>query len=212
LPDRWGNRLGSARISFGNLQKKLIWRLTFLLRDNVPLSALDTSHGITSDIIQLLDKTTGDVVYTAWVRELKGSGNVLYAGNYSLCRPPRFDGPCVKVVFPLPNGNAVVVMKPEVHSDGSFSLTSAGRGFGEPGFYFVVRNANGSISSRYVQALRETIRVCAAKGAEVRADHVLKLWGMTFLRLHYRLQRKLSTDSSLKAGDHNERDTGNRAE
>ena len=80
----------------------------------------------------------------------------------------------------------------EVHPDGSFSLTSAGRGFGEAGFYFVVRNADGSVSSRYVRALRETIRVYAAEEAGVRADHVLKLWGMTFLRLHYRLRQKAS--------------------
>ena len=185
--DVWAEWAGAFR-PFG-------WLLAFIFSRrlqqlNVPLSALDTSRGITSDIIQLLDGKTGAVVYTAWVRELKGSGNVLYAGNYSLCRPPRFDGSCVKVVFPLPNGNAVVIMKPEVHSDGSFSLTSAGQGFGEPGFYFVVRNPSGSISSRYVRALRETIRVYAAEEAGVRADHVLKLWGMTFLRLHYRLRQK----------------------
>ena len=185
--DVWAEWAGAFR-PFG-------WLLAFIFsrrlqQFNVPLSALDTSRGITSDIIQLFDGKTGAVVYTAWMRELKGSGNVLYAGNYSLCCPPCFDGPCVKVVFPLPNGNAVVIMKPEVHSDGSFSLTSAGQGFGEPGFYFVVRNPDGSVSARYVQALRETIRVYAAEEAGVRADHVLKLWGMAFLRLHYRLRQK----------------------
>ncbi len=156
---------------------------------NVPLSALDASHGMTSDIIQLVDKATKEVLYTAWVRELKGSGNVLYAGSYSFCQPPQSLGPCVKVVFPLPNGNAVVIMKPEVHSDGSFSLTSAGSGFGEPGFYFVVRNANSTTSARYVRAFREVIHVFAAEDNGVRADHVLKLWGITFLRLHYRLRK-----------------------
>ena len=38
--------------------------------------------------------------------------------------------------------------------------------------------------------MRGSIRVYAADGAEgtVRADHVLTLWGVTFLRLHYRLR------------------------
>jgi len=156
---------------------------------NVPLSALDASHGMTSDIIQLVDKATKEVLYTAWVRQLKGSGNVLYAGSYSFCQPPQCSRLCVKVVFPLPNGNAVVIMKPKVHSDGSFSLTSAGDGFGEPGFYFVTRNADSSTSARYVRAFREVIRVYAAEDNAVRADHVLKLWGMPFLRLHYRLRK-----------------------
>ena len=185
--DAWAEWCGAFR-PFGSLLAFVFSRR--LQQLNVPLSALDTSTGITSDIIQLVDKATREVIYTAWVRELKGSGNVLYAGSYSLCQMPQYTGHCVKVVFPLPNGNAVVIMKPEVHPDGSFSLTSAGRGFGEPGFYFVVRNANGSTSARYVRALHESIRVYAAEDGGVRADHVLRLWGVTFLRLHYRLRKQ----------------------
>jgi hypothetical protein len=185
--DAWAEWCGAFR-PFGSLLAFVFSRR--LQQLNVPLSALDTSYGITSDIIQLFDKATKKIIYTAWVRQLRGSGNVLYAGSYSLCQMPQYNGHCVKVVFPLPNGNAVVIMKPEVHPDGSFSLTSAGRGFGEPGFYFVVRNANGTTSARYVRALHEAIRVYAAEDGGVRADHVLKLWGVTFLRLHYRLKKK----------------------
>ena len=174
---------------FGSL---IAWVFSRRLQQlNLPLSALDVSHGMTSDIIQLVDKKTKKVLYTAWVRELRGSGNVLYAGSYSFCQPPQSAGPCVKVVFPLPNGNAVVIMKPKVYPDGSFSLTSAGYEFGQPGFYFVTRNADSSISSRYVRAFREVIQVYAAEDNGVRADHVLKLWGITFLRLHYRLRKKV---------------------
>jgi len=46
----------------------------------------------------------------------------------------------------LPNGNAIVIMKPESHPDGSFSLTSTGEGFGDPGFYFVVHARDGMAS------------------------------------------------------------------
>jgi hypothetical protein len=71
---------------------------------------------------------------TAWVRELHGTGNVLYAGSYSICSIPGHPNPCVKVVFPLPNGNAIVLMKPEVHADGSLSVKSVGAKFADPGF------------------------------------------------------------------------------
>jgi len=42
-------------------------------------------------------------------------------------RLPGRRGLCVKVVFPLPNGNAIVLMQPEAHPDGSFPVVSAGR-------------------------------------------------------------------------------------
>jgi hypothetical protein len=54
------------------------------------------------------------------------------------CRMPGFDGPCVKVSFPLPNGSANVIMRPESAPDGSFTGRSAGTRFDNPGFYFFV--------------------------------------------------------------------------
>jgi hypothetical protein len=182
--DAWAEWCGLFR-PFGRL---LAWLFSRRLQQlNVPLSGLDTSRGMTSEIIQLVDPATGVVRVTAWVRRLLGSGNVLYAGSYSFCRVPGFEGPCVRVVFPLPNGNAMVIMRPVAHADGSFSVVSAGRRFGEPGFYFTVRS-RGVVWARYLRALRESIRVYAAEDGGVRADHALTLWGATFLRLHYRLR------------------------
>jgi hypothetical protein len=51
----------------------------------------------------------------------------------------------------------MVLMKPEAHPDGSFSVTSAGQRFGDPGFYFVVHAGNGAAWARYVRGMRETI-------------------------------------------------------
>jgi hypothetical protein len=55
---------------------------------NVPLSLLDSSKGISSCVLQWRDRNSGDVVQTAWVRELHATKNVLYAGSYSFaeCR------------------------------------------------------------------------------------------------------------------------------
>jgi hypothetical protein len=90
--------------------------------------------------------------------------------------------------FPLPNGNAIVIMKPEAHRDGSFSVTSSGKEFGDPGFYFVVHDRDGFAWARYLRSLQETIRVYDGEQDTVRADHVLNIWGTQFLRLHYRLR------------------------
>ena len=169
------------------------WALAYLFSRrlqqlNVPLSNLDTSLGMTSDVMPVVRDADGAPLFTAWMRELVGTGNVVYAGAYSTCRVPGFDGRCVRVVFPLPNGNAIVIMRPEAHSDGSLTLISSGERFGDPGFYFTVHHAGGAISARYLRSLRERIHVYGAPDGGARADHELTLWGLTFLRLHYRLR------------------------
>jgi hypothetical protein len=183
--DAWSEWSGIFR-PFGGLLAMFFSRR--LQQLNVPLSGLDTSRGITSEIIQLVEPSSGEVRHTAWVRQLIGNGNVLYAGSYSTCQPPGFPGNCIKVVFPLPNGNGIVIMKPEIHQDGSFSVISSGQRFGDPGFYFTVYEPNGRVYARYIRALREEIHVYESEKHEIRADHILTLWGITFLRLHYRLR------------------------
>jgi hypothetical protein len=192
--DIWSEWCGVFR-PFGGLLALLFSRR--LQQLNVPLSPLDTSLGITSEIEQFVQPGTGEVVYTAWVRQLVGSGNVLYAAAYSLCAIPSRAGLCVKVVFPLPNGNAIILMRPQAHDDGSFSVVSSGNGFGEPGFYFTVKADAGYVWARYLPSLKETIRVYESNES-VRADHVLTLWGATFLRLHYRL-RQTRHDAGMAA-------------
>ena len=156
---------------------------------NVPLDPLDTSGGTTSEVLQLLGED-GSIVLTAWVRELPRTGNTLYAGSYSVTRVPGYSSPCVHVIFPLPNGNAIVILRPKISSDGSVTVTSSGERFGDPGFYFTVHR-NGRVWARYVRSMRESIHVYAGREhGEVRGDHVLRIWGVVFLRLHYRLRRR----------------------
>ncbi|SDE76934.1 hypothetical protein [Terriglobus roseus] len=158
---------------------------------NVPLSPMDSAKGMTSQVISMQD-AQGHISQTAWVRKLPATGNVLYAGMYSTCQPPRQSSRCVKVVFPLPNGNAIVVMKAVGHADGSLSVQSMGDGFGDAGFYFTVRGTDGSLHGRYVKTMKEEIRVYPGEKDTVRADHTLWLWGRQFLRLHYRMKRRSS--------------------
>jgi hypothetical protein len=156
---------------------------------NVPLSSLDTKLGITSNVVQLKERS-GRVAYTAWVRDVVATKRTLYAGSYSVCHVPGYPGPCVKVVFPLPNGSAVVIMRPESDPDGSFTVRSAGVRFGDPGFYFFVEKEPGFGWARHVRTLQETIRVYADAQGTLRADHDLWIWGTRFLRLHYRMRKR----------------------
>lgn len=192
--EAWAEWCGVFR-PFGRLLAVLFSRR--LQQLNVPLSALDASHGTTSEVLQLVDPVTGAVRHTAWVRELLATGNVLYAGSYSVARIPGFARPCVRVVFPLPNGNAMAFLRPDVDASGALTVTSAGRRFGEPGFYFSVHERQRNRAwVRYVRTMQESIRVYAGDGRDVRADHTMRIWGATFLRLHYRLRPRADDPSA----------------
>lgn len=183
--DAWAEWCGFFR-PFGWLLAILFSRR--LQQLNVPLSGLDTSRGMSSEVLQFLDPAINQPRHIVWYRRLHGSGHVLYAGFYSVCALPGRDDPCVKVVFPLPNGNAIVIMRTESRPDGSFVVTSAGECFGEPGSYFTVHGESGKVWARYVRALRESIHVFPAERGSLRADHVLTYFGATFLQLHCRMR------------------------
>ena len=183
--DSWAEWCGAFR-PFGQLLALMFSRR--LQQLNVPLKGLDTSRGVTSEVFQLIDPQTGALRHTVWLRRLVHTGNILYAGCYSVAKVPGHPSPCVRVVFPLPNGNAIVLMRPELRKDGSVDIVSSGRAFGDPGFYFTVHAGPGRVWARYVKSLRESIHVYSAEPGSVRADHALTLWGLTVLRLHYRLR------------------------
>ncbi len=183
--DSWSQWCAAFR-PFGRALSLLFSRR--LQQLNVPLSPLDSARGMTSTILPMRDPATGQIVQTAWVRTLRSTDNVLYAGSYSICRIPGHPSPCVKVVFPLPNGNAIVLMKAVANTDGSLSVQSSGSRFGEPGFYFTVHAGDGTLWARYVASMKEEIRVFTDEPGVTRADHILWLWGVEFLRLHYRMK------------------------
>lgn len=156
---------------------------------NLPLSPLDVSWGVTSEILRLTDPATGRVREYAWVRTLVKSGQPVYVGSYSVVTPPAAGGPCVKAAYPLPSGNAVVVLRPHARPDGGLELAADGRRFGAPGLYLVVHTAGG-VRVRFVRTFRKLIRVYPAGDGVVRADHTMSLVGLRCLHHHYRFCRR----------------------
>ena len=168
---------------FGGLVAALFSRRLDQL--NLPLSALDTSRGTDSRVLHLA-RPGGGVAMAAWVRTLRATGRSLYVGAYSAARVPGHPAPCVRVVFPLPNGACTVVLRPEVGEGGALRLVSSGAAWGDPGLYLTVHDGD-RVWGRAVRSLREVIEVYPGDGGDVRTDHTLRLWGRVFLRLHYRL-------------------------
>jgi hypothetical protein len=153
---------------------------------NFPISSLEVARGISSQIVQLLDPQTNELKYTGWLRRLKSSGHVIYAGLYSTVRVPGEENPCVKVTFPC-RGTANVYLAPVQHRDGSFGLDSSGSAFGRSGFYRIVASGADHRRVRYVKTLHELFHVYVDPEGVLRTDHNISFLGITIIRLHYKM-------------------------
>lgn len=153
---------------------------------NFPLSPLEMARGMTSQVIQLREPGTGSLVYTGWLRTLKSSGLVMFAGIYSVARIPGEQNPCVKVTFP-DRGSANVYLVPLNLPDGSFGLDSSGSGFGRSGFYRVIASGKDRLRVKNFKTLHERFRVYEDKEGVLRTDHKISFLGMTIVRLHYKM-------------------------
>lgn len=155
---------------------------------NFPLSPLDTALGMSSEVISLR-KPDGTVKYTGWFRTLGTEARVLYTGFYMVESTPNEPCPCVKVVFPMPHGNATVLLRAGINSDGSLTLDSSGRKFGDAGFYRV--DARGTDRARiwHIKSLKEYFHVYVDDRGVLRCDHTVRFLGMPVLKLHYKIFR-----------------------
>jgi hypothetical protein len=78
---------------------------------NVPLSNDDIGEDMTNDVQHWIDPESNSIELALWLRSFKQSGTVAYSGSYSTCFLESTQMNCVKVVFPLPNGRAVVILR-----------------------------------------------------------------------------------------------------
>ena len=101
---------------------------------------------------------------------------------------PGEPAPCVKVVFPMPNGNATVVLRPRVE-DGALILDSGGKKFGGAGFYRVQGRDADRVRVWRVATLKEKFRVYVDTRGSLRCDHSIHFLGLPVLRLHYKMFR-----------------------
>lgn len=177
--DAWASVYFPARLALWLLVTTISRRVQQL---DLPLSGLDTAKGITSEIILLRDSTQA-VRYAGWFRRLVDNGRVLYSGFYMTERIPK-NGTCVKTVFPMPGGNATVILRPMNEGTG-FRLTSKGSGFGDAGFYRLQRSGDGFRIWR-VGRLDEDFHLYVDSDDCVRADHEIRFFGIRVTTLHYR--------------------------
>lgn len=168
---------------FGMLVNKLFSHRINQL--NIPTHNSEDSKTIKSEIITLSDAESKKVKYTIWFRTYKSTGKVIYSGVYGTCLLPSGET-CVKAVFPLPKGNATVIMSPKVGENGGLTLDSSGKRFGDAGFYFLLNDSKGRLWSQYVSSFRDQLNIFPNKGS-ILAEQTLTLWRLRVLRFNYRI-------------------------
>jgi hypothetical protein len=154
---------------------------------NLPLDPMETSRGMTSDVIPIVAKD-GSVLGSAWQRTLRATGQTVFGGYYGIVNLPSSGHPAIRVVFPLPNGSITVFLRPQNDQGGALRLVSDGLSWGEPGAYLVVRGAGPTVWSRRVP-LPERFEVYVDEEGVLRADHHLRFLKWAVLQMHYRIER-----------------------
>lgn len=150
---------------------------------NIPLKPLETSRGMSNEVIGLKDKE-GRQIYACWLRKAILTNKVTYAGFYSVINVN--EKPFIRVVFPLPKGSATVLLRIEVQADGSVRLISDGKKPGGAGYYRVKIINDKIIRYKFIP-LKELIHVYTDDKGVLRTDHTFWYWGMKFLQLHYKI-------------------------
>lgn len=169
------------------------WLLTLffskrLQQLNLPTSSSAIEKGVNSEIIQI--RRDGKSVWTIWLRKLQITNDVVFSGIYTTIKNPLLQLHSIKVIFPLPNGNASVFMSIQVKDDGSLLLSSDGKKFGENGFYFYLTDHKGRHWAKFVKALHEWLHVYVDEQKMLRADHSFRFYGINFLNLRYKMTLK----------------------
>jgi hypothetical protein len=171
---------------FGFLIRKLFSNRLGQL--NIPVKSSKSFHPLVSDLITLSELGAFSPKYTFWLRSIKSSGQSLYSGVYGIGALASGQA-CVKAVFPLPNGNATVLLSPRVSNEGELILESAGKAFGDAGFYFLLKDSKGDYWTQYIRSFRDRL-IVRSKNGHLSAEQIFTLWSKEVLRFNYDIQRK----------------------
>lgn len=170
---------------FGFLLNKLFSNRIHQL--NIPTHSNNSDLNLSSEIITLLNDKN-EVKYTFWLRKDRITNTVIYSGIYSICKLNN-DIACVKAVFPLPKGNATVILKPSITENGGLVLNSSGEKFGDAGFYFTLQDNQQQYRSNYIKSFRDRLFVSYENNC-ISALQTLTLWNLKVLELKYTITKK----------------------
>ncbi|MDY8135411.1 hypothetical protein [Aquimarina sp. 2201CG5-10] len=154
---------------------------------NLPIGNSKNSDGLNSELINLVDKKTKELKRTVWLRTFKKSEQVVYSGVYETCTLPK-GKTCIKAIFPLPNGNATVILSPSVGKNGELILKSSGEKNGDSGFYFLLNDSKGNLWTKYIRSFKDTL-IVKSENNSMMAKQTLTLWNLKVVEFKYNIKK-----------------------
>lgn len=154
----------------------------------IPTKNIAKNDPIDSQIILLLDQKTHEIIYRFWLRTTKKTKTVIYSGIYGITQLPS-KTIAIKAVFPLPKGNATVLLQPIVTNQGELILRSAGKQYGDAGFYFLLNDSKNHSWAKYISTFRDELKVFV-ENEQLKAEQQLKIWGLNVVKFSYLLTIK----------------------
>jgi hypothetical protein len=159
---------------------------------NVPMNQRETQRGIRSRIDTITSADTGAVSVRGWIRSFADNDEPIYVGVYTTYRHEGRG--YVSVGFPLPQASFTATLLPRARSGGGLILTSRSQ-LNQPGHYVAHTDvATRDMTVLAVRGFAEQLDVYVQDG-ELQAEHAFAVFGLPFLILHYRIQRKVHTGS-----------------
>lgn len=150
---------------------------------NIPTQNIQESENLSNEIIELYSKENNEVKYTVWLRKIQSTGKVVYSGIYTTCKLPS-GATCMKAIFPLPKGNATVILKPHVGEKNELILDSSGQKFGDAGFYFLLNDSKGNFWSQYIKSFTDKL-IVSEEDEYLKAKQTLRLWNLKVVNFEY---------------------------
>ena len=156
---------------------------------NVPMNQRDIERGVRSRIDTITRPAVPETI-RCWIRSYADTDDPIYVGVYTTYRDT--DRGYVSVGFPVPQGSFTATLLPRARPGGGLILTSRSD-LPHPGHYLAaIDPASGELTVLAVHGFGERLDVWV-EGGRLRAEHAFTLFGLPFLVLGYRIDRKPAT-------------------
>lgn len=155
---------------------------------NIPTKNVKINEPLNSQIITLFDPTTNQIKYSVWLRTSLSTQQIIYSGIYGVCTLPS-GKTCIRAIFPLPNGNATVIMHPVVGAKGELILNASGKKMGNAGFYFLLNDSKGNYWAQFIRSFR-TLLIVNTENNQLSAKHISTLWHWNVFKFVYTIKLK----------------------
>lgn len=154
---------------------------------SVPMNQREAQRGVVGRIDTITQDGKDSPTLRGWIRSYSDNDEPIYVGVYTTYRHEGRG--YVSVGFPLPQASFTATLAPYARPGGGLVLTSKSD-LDQPGHYLTYIDAETQeLTAAAVHGFAEKLDVYVENG-ELRAEHAFSVFGLPFLVLHYRMERK----------------------